>query len=369
MKSLIRLCTILFLFQSCAPHTKQAAGSACVFKGDTLFIPQGNALTEKVKIYAAQEDLHKPELFTAGVIKAIPYQYAEIASPFSGRVIRSYIKLGMKVSPQTPLFEISSPDFMSAQKTFFQEKEQLTLAEKKLSRQRNLNANGVGTQKELEEAQSAYDVEKKEFENARLGIRLFNADPDKLVLGQPLIVFSPILGEIIANKIIVGQYIKNDAESIATVADLTKVWISGQIKEKNLSALQSIQDCRIYIEALPGREIRGRIFHVNKVIDESTRTVEVLIECENKNSLLKPGMYVTVDFINTAVKSFPVPARAVLQRSNEQYVFKQLKPGTYIRQSVQTASSTAAGMTFISKGLAKGDMIISDGAYLLTGIR
>ncbi len=362
------LFTILLLFNSCVSHTKQAAESVCVFKGDTLIIPQGNALSEKVKIYAAQEGLHTPELFTAGVIKAIPYQYAEIASPFSGRVIRSHIKLGMKVLPQTPLFEVSSPDFMSAQKTFFQEKEQLTLAEKKLSRQRNLSVNGVGTRKDLEEAQSAYDIEKKEFDNARLGIKLFNADPDKLVLGQPLVVFSPIPGEVIDNKIVVGQYIKNDAGSVAIVADLTKVWVSGQIKEKNIGSLQSLRDCKIHIDALPGQEIRGRIFHVNKVMDESTRSVQVLIECENKNNLLKPGMYATVDFINTAVKTISVPEKAVLQRSNEQYVFKQLKPGTYIRQPVETEISTT-GMTFVSKGLSRGDIIISDGAYLFTGIR
>jgi cobalt-zinc-cadmium efflux system membrane fusion protein len=329
---------------------------------------QQNTLAGKIKIDYVQTGLRRSELFTAGIVKAIPHQYAEIASPFGGRVIRSYIKLGMKVSTLTPLFEISSPVFMSAQKTFFQEKEQLALAEKKLSRQLNLNANGVGTQKELEEAQSAYDVEKKEFENARLGIKLFNADPDKLVLGQPLTVLSPIAGEIIDNKLVVGQFVKNDAESIATVANLTKVWICGQIKEKNIGALQSLHGCKIHIDGLPGQEITGRIFHISKVMDEATRSVQVLIECENKNSLLKPGMYATVDFINTAVKAISVPDRAVLQRSNAQYVFKQLKPGTYIRQSVETASSTA-GTTFISKGLSSGDIIISNGAYLLTAIR
>ena len=42
-------------------------------------------------------------------------------------------------------------------------------------------------------------------------LKVFQIEPEDLVLGQPLIVRSPIAGEIVTDRIVIGQYIKEDA--------------------------------------------------------------------------------------------------------------------------------------------------------------
>ncbi|MBB2148702.1 efflux RND transporter periplasmic adaptor subunit [Pedobacter gandavensis] len=81
------------------------------------------------------------EINSVGKVKAIPNFYATIASPFSGRLLRVFMKLGMKVSAGMPLFELSSPEFIEIQQRFFSTKAQLKKANLDLKRQTDLFKN------------------------------------------------------------------------------------------------------------------------------------------------------------------------------------------------------------------------------------
>ncbi|HEY0246010.1 MAG TPA: efflux RND transporter periplasmic adaptor subunit, partial [Mucilaginibacter sp.] len=281
------------------------------------------------------------------------------------RVIRSYMKLGSRVTPQTPLFEISSPDFMAAQKLFFQEQSQMQLAEKTLRRQKDLKEHGVGSEKDMEEAQTTYEVEKKEYENAVVGIKIFKANPDKISLGQALTVYSPIEGEVIENTIVVGQFIKDDAAKVAIVAELNKVWVVGQIKEKDLRYIHELDQCHINVPALPEKNIVGKIYHVNDIVDEDTRSVQILIECNNADHTLKPGMYVNVDFSNAPSQAILLPSTSILQMNESSYVFIQTAKNAYMKRKVET-SGTDGDKTVIKSGLKPGDVIVSEGGFYLS---
>ena len=75
----------------------------------------------------------------------------------------------------------------------------------------------------------------KEFENASAALEVYQVEhPENMILGQPLVVRSPISGEIIENNIVTGQYLKDDTEPVAIVADLSEVWIAAQVKEKDI---------------------------------------------------------------------------------------------------------------------------------------
>lgn len=354
----------MLLLVSCHSSASEPETNDYTLGGDTVNVPANSTLKAKIKIATIQTEPYQLQMLTTGTVKAIPTQYAEIAPPFQGRVTRSYLRLGMKTTPETPLFEISSPDFIEAQKVFFQEKSQMQQAEKTLKRQQDLIANGVGTQKDLEEAQTAFEVKKKELENAIIGIRIFNTNPDKLSFGQPLVVRSPIRGEVIENKVVLGQFIKDDAASVATVAELSKIWIVGQVKEKDIRFIHELDECNVKIAALPEKHIKGRVYHVSKIVDEATRSVEVLIEAANADHTLKPGMYVTVNFIDAPTTAILVPAKAILQSNDTSFVFIEASPGKYTKRKVET-DRTENDRVVIKSGLNPGDKIISEGGFYL----
>lgn len=83
-------------------------------------------------------------------------------------------------------------------------------------------------------------------------LKVFQLEPDDLVLGQPLIVRSPIAGEIVTDRIVIGQYIKEDAEPVAVIANLSKVWVAAHVKEKDMRMIQSLDSVEVRLLAMFG---------------------------------------------------------------------------------------------------------------------
>ncbi|MFQ8804808.1 MAG: efflux RND transporter periplasmic adaptor subunit [Alistipes indistinctus] len=169
---------------------------------------------------------------TSGMVQAIPARYAEIATPFAGRIVKSFVRLGQKVVQGSPIFEISSPPFFDTGKAYYQASRRWSSRSKAWNREKDLLKNHVGVEKEVEEAEVNYELEKKDYENAVAALKVYQIDPGTMVLGQPLVVRSPIAGEVVKDNIVLGQYIKEDAGPLALVADLSKVWVVGAVSSE-----------------------------------------------------------------------------------------------------------------------------------------
>ncbi|RHJ93573.1 efflux RND transporter periplasmic adaptor subunit [Parabacteroides bouchesdurhonensis] len=333
-------------------------------QGDTVYVIDHN-WGRNIKITEAMAVPFSKEVVTAGTVRPIPTQYANIAPPFAGRVVKSYIHMGQKVSQGTPLFEISSPDFTSAQKDYFQALSSRELAQKDLRRKEDLIRNGVSSQKELEEAQNALLIADKDFENAQAALHVYQVENiSSMLLGQPLVVRAPISGLIIEDNIVNGQYFKDDSDPIAVVADLSKVWISAQVKEKDIRFIKKGSKLDIEVAALPGTLIKGTVYHIEAAVDEDTRSIRVLSECENNEELLKLGMYTTVHFMSDPMDMVKIPETALLQGEENSYVYVQVAPDAYVRRDVEV-ETTINGIAIISNGLRAGETIIGEGGYYL----
>lgn len=351
-------------FTACKTKEAQQDNTPFTIKGDTVFVSNDEAFLSQIKLSEVETTPYSKEVITAGTVQPIPTQFAYIAPPFAGRVVKSYIKLGQKVQANTPLFEIFSPDFTTAQKEFFQARSEKELAQKELKRKQDLLSNGVGSQKEMEEAMNVLQIAEKEYENTYSALQVYHVNTNNMVLGQPLIVRSPIAGEVIENNIVAGQYITNDSEPIATIADLSQVWITAQVKEKDIRFIHQGDDMDIYIAAYPEKAFNGKVFHIQEAVDDETRAIKVLSASDNKDGLLKIGMYTTVHFLDKPADFIQIPETALLQGEKDSYVFVQKSPGVFLRTPVDV-EATKDGSAIISKGLSNKDIIVSEGGYYL----
>ena len=358
---------ILLCFSILAACNNQKAEpevNTYTIKGDTIILDDNSIIAPKLKIEQVQESAHQLEMISTGTVRAIPNFYAEIAPPFSGRVTKVFLKLGMKTKPGTPLFEMASPDFTEVQKSFFQARSELNSAKATLKRQEDLHSHGVAAQRDLEEAQTHYEMQQQEFANAAASLKIYGVNPNTLSMGQNLIVTSPIAGEVITNDVVMGHYIKEDDEPRAKIAQLNKVWVVGEVKEKDISFISDLDKAEISLPAYPDKNIPAEIYHIDEIVDEETRSIKVMMEVENKDQLLKPGMYVSVKFLDTSKDAILVPAKAVLQYNDRSFVFKEISSGRYIRQYVESGISVD-DQIIITEGLQHNDNIITEGAFYL----
>lgn len=360
---LIVLLAVIYL-TGCKHTNAVTEEDVFIVKGDTVLVLNKDILESQIKTDTVRTEDYSKEVITAGTVQPIPTQYAFIAPPFSGRIVKSFIHLGQKVKPGTPLFEISCPDFTTTQKDFFQARSEKELAQKDLVRKENLLKYGATSQREYEEAENVYLVAEKEYENALAALNVYQIDINKMFLGQPLVVYAPIAGEVIENNIVTGQYITENSEPQAIIADLSKVWITAQVKEKDIRFIHKGDDMDIHIVALPESAIRGKVFHIQEAVDEETRAIKVLSVCDNDLGKLKIGMYTTVHFLDKPTQFVVIPETALLQGEKNSYVYVKKAPDTFIKTPVEL-ETTQNGKAVISHGLATSDVIITEGGYYL----
>jgi len=367
MKYFLLFCSIA-LITSC----KQAGNTASEFikqsVSDSIIIADKPGLAGKIKTITLSTEPYQKKIITSGIVKAIPNNYAEIASPFSGRIIRSFVCLGQKVDVGSPVFEISSPEFFETGKTYYQSKQEMQLAEKNLKRQQDLLNNGVGTQKDFEEADMHYELTKRDFENSIASLKVYHVNPEDLILGQPLIVRSPIKGEIVENNIVIGQYLREDAEPVAIVAELSEVWVIGQVKEKDIKSVPRTADVEIRLTGMPDAPLKGEVFHIGEILDESTRSVQVYILCNNRERNMRPGMFVTATFSEDNGNTILIPASSLYQMEENCFVFVSLGDNKFLRRKV-TVDGTDSNRVIIKSGLNPSEEIVTEGGILLMEIK
>ena len=349
MKHLNWLLLLATALCACSGQRKAEDASKQVILQDRLIhVGAESPVLAKLETAPVSKELYRMEFTTSGVVRAIPSRYAEVASPVEGRVVRSFVRLGQKVVPGSPLFEISAPAVFEAGKAYAQAKEELALAQKNLNRERDLMQNRVGVQKALEEAEANY--------------------PEQFVLGQPLIIRSPIAGEVVKNRLVMGQYLKEDADPVMIVADLEKVWVVANVKEKDLSLVQALEEVEIQLVALPDRKLTWQIYPSSELLAPDTRSVEILIECDNRERLMKPEMYGMVKLSDKEASLIRIPTTAILQEEDAMYVLVEEAERTYRKQSIE-AGQSEDGKTVVLSGLREGERIVVKGAFYLLDAR
>jgi cobalt-zinc-cadmium efflux system membrane fusion protein len=366
MNKYILLCIIVLSF-ACKSKVDKQESSSYTLNGDTIIVNVQSPLSSKLKVETISAEPYKINLTISGVVKAIPNNYAEVASPFAGRITKSFVRLGQYVDIDSPIFEISSPSYFEAGKMYYQSKQELQLAEKNLRRQKDLFSNGVGTQKDMEEAELAYELSRRDLENAIASLKVYHVNPDELVLGQPLIVRSPIKGEIVENNIVIGQYLKEDAEPVAIVAELSEVWVIGQLKEKYISSVSMSDEVEIRLIGMPEEHIHGKVFHIGEMLDETTRSVQIYILCKNHDRIMKPGMYVSTQYSEIEHDAILIPTNSIYQTGNSNFVFLHKGGNKFLRKTVEVAG-TDNNRIIIKTGLVTGDQIVVDGGSLMLDI-
>jgi cobalt-zinc-cadmium efflux system membrane fusion protein len=98
---------ILFIIVSVAGCQQESAEKAIhqiIYSGDTITLAENSAIDDKLEIETISPELYQKKITTSGIVMAIPNNYAQVASPFPGRIFRCFICLGQKVKAGREIF-------------------------------------------------------------------------------------------------------------------------------------------------------------------------------------------------------------------------------------------------------------------------
>jgi len=359
----------MFLTNSCKNKTEQTDNPDFYWVNNEIELSENSPIESKLKLETTKLQTIESELSSTGVVKAIPERFAQVASPFAGRIVKSFVTLGQDVQKGSPIFEIKSSEYFSAQQEYFSAQQELKQAEMNLKRQKDLYNHAVGVKRELEEAETDYKLKKIATDQTAASLKVFNSS-SRVGMGQSLIVRSPISGRVVSSDLVVGQFIKEDHEALVTVAELSKVWISAQVKEHNLGFLEELKHITFTVDAFPSKIFEGKVINIGQLLNEETRSVDVLIETNNNQFVLKPGMYVNVTLNSLDKEEIILPAKAVFQEKENQYVFVKIGDRKYRKANVK-AIGTSENNDFVrvTDGLKVGERVVIEGGIFLMGAK
>lgn len=203
---------------------------------------------------------------------------ARLTAYFPGRIERLFVNyVGVSVSAGDHMAEVYSPELLAA----FEELRQVASA-------------AADSRSGSELLRSAT---RDTLTAAREKLRLFGLTSEQITAAEEgrfesdrLPIYAPIGGVVTHLAVREGDYVKTGA-AIATVADLSRLWIDMQAYESQLPLLRWGQSVSFTVEALPGEVFEGRIAFIEPMIDQQTRTAAVRVAVDNTDRGLKPGMF------------------------------------------------------------------------------
>lgn len=178
--------------------------------------------------------------------------------------------------------------------------------------------------------------------------------------GEPataLPVRSPISGWVARKSALPGQFVAAGTE-LYQIADLSTVWVVAELIEQDAGRVAVGQKARLVIGAYPGASFEGRVDFVYPALNPESRTLEARMEFRNPDLKLRPGMYGDVFVQAAGTETLVVPAEAVVDTGELQYVFVARGEGRYDPRAVATGAR-ADGQIEIVSGLEAGDEVVT----------
>jgi len=288
---------------------------------------------------------------TVGIVDYVEPNVAFVNLKFDGWIEKlSADATGILVKKGDPLFDIYSPDLVSSQKEYL-----LALKAKKSFEK----TGGPGS----EAAQSM-------LKSARERLRLWDISAAQIEelektgeARKTLTLYSPANGFIVEKNVLQGQKVMA-GENLYKIADLTKVWIYGEIYEYQVPFVKKGQEVVISLASFPGETFSGRIAYIYPYLNMETRTNRVRIEVANRNFKLKPQMYANLDLHVEYGTKLAIPFDAVLDSGQQQIAFVDLGNG-YLEPRELKLGVKGDNFYEVLSGVVAGDKVVTSANFLV----
>jgi cobalt-zinc-cadmium efflux system membrane fusion protein len=149
-----------------------------------------------------------------------------------------------------------------------------------------------------------------------------------------------------------------------TVADLSTVWVTAMVAEKDVAAVTKNQDAEVRLTAYPDRTLHGKVLFVSDVLEPDSRRNKVRVAFPNADHALKPNMFATVTLLGAQRSRVVLPSSALLMNNDRTSVFVAVAPWTFERRIVDPDLEEGTSIA-IRSGVNAGEQVVVRGGILL----
>lgn len=211
-----------------------------------------------------------------------------------------------------------------------------------------------------------YKAVRRKLKLWKLSERQINRIEESGKIQENFSVYATVSGtvsEVIARE---GDYVKQ-GQPILKVSNLNSVWAEFDAYENQIAIFKNGQKIEIIAHAYPNKQFDAQISFIDPILNSITRTIIVRATLNNKEALLKPGMFVTgkLKGINQDInESITISASALLWTGERSLVYVKTHPDEPIFEMREVTIGNRNNETFtINSGLKNGDEIVTNGTF------
>ncbi|MGV0951537.1 MAG: efflux RND transporter periplasmic adaptor subunit [Azonexus sp.] len=275
-----------------------------------------------------------------------------VTAKFEGYIERLHVNTsGQPVSRGQPLFEVYSPELVSAQREY-------ALAAQGVGKLNEAGGEAQGAMQQLAES-SLQRLKNWDISEEQVKALARSGDAKRTLTFR-----SPVAGIVTEKKAVQGMRFM-PGETLFQIADTSSVWVQADVFEQDIAAVNVGQKAKIRINAYLGEVFEGRIAYVYPTLKAETRTVPVRIELPNPKGRLKPAMFADVDIpAGGTAPVLTVPVSAVIDSGSRQVVIVQLAEGRFEPRPVKLGQRGGEFVQVLD-GVKDGEQVVVTANFLI----
>ncbi len=220
-------------------------------------------------------------------------------------------------------------------------------------------------QKDLADAQASVHMEREHLSEL-LQVAPSSLTPGHLYDKELIPIRAVTAGSVVQREVTPGQVLTLGSEAFV-VSNLATVWVSAAVNEKDLSGVHRGARATVTTQGYPDTDFHGTVLMLGDQLDPQTRTVPVRVQVPNPGTRLRPGMFATVLIDEPATRTAVfVPEPALQDVNGLRVVFVTADGFTFQVRAVKLGLHSQ-GAVEITEGLAPGERIVVDGAFMVKG--
>ena len=277
-----------------------------------------------------------------------------VNTKFNGWIEKLYVNfIGEKVKKGQPLFDIYSPELVTAQEEYL------------ISLQHNESLKESPYPRILEGAKRLLKASRTRLRYWDLTEKQIKKIENTGNVQKTLTIYSPGNGVVIKKIAFQGHHVKA-GEHLYEIADLSNVWVDVDIYEYELPWIKKEMPAEMELSYIPGKIFTGKVLYVYPFLTAKTRTAKLRLEFPNPDYQLKPDMYVNVK-LESAVSgdSLVIPQEAVIDSGVRKVVFVALGKGKFQPREVKLGLEGNDNEFQVLEGLQENEQIVISAQFML----
>lgn len=288
----------------------------------------------------------------AGRVEPDERHVYSISPKFEGYVERLHVNVtGQPVGRGQPLFEVYSPELVSAQREYI-------IARQGVQAMANAGSEAQAGMKQLADS-SLTRLRNWDLSPEQLDALVKTGEAKRTITFR-----SPVSGIVTEKKALQGMRFM-PGESLYQVTDLSSVWVMADVFEQDIGLVKTGAMASVKINAYPDKSFSGRITYIYPSLKAETRTVPVRIELANPGQLLKPAMFTQVELqVGAKAPVLAIPESAVIDSGTRRIVLVQLQEGRFEPREVRLGSR-AGNYVQVLDGVRDGEQVVVAANFLI----